>query len=90
MSSEEVELQLAAEVAVCADALLRGSIEEAARSISRLLTLCEEQREHLEDSHIRAAAILLDGLLAVSRSNTEDAAAALRTLEARSETVVVH
>ena len=68
MPSEEIEARLAVEVALCANALRRHAIEEAAGAMSRMLELCEEHRYVLEETHVRATAILLDALLAVSRS----------------------
>ena len=81
MNSEEVEAKLAAEVAVCADALLRGAVEDAARSVARLLELCDAHRDHIADSHIRAAAILMEGVLTVSRSTGRHRTEELRALE---------
>ena len=68
MHREEVEARLAAEVTFCADALRREDVEDASRCLVRVLELCDEHREHLEDSHVRGAEILMDGLLALSES----------------------
>ena len=75
MNSHDLEARLAVEIAVCADALRREAMEEAARSVVRVIDICDRERHQIRDTHLRAATILLDALL-VPRGIPVDARAA--------------